>query len=90
MKMPMPERSKEWDEFREHSPWWPVELGTPSTSSSSVALRYAFSPLPRRLVVEWQGDLTIYDTGEYQFRGLLDGLGAKPSFMSQTGACQSR
>jgi hypothetical protein len=85
MKMPLPERSKEWDKVRESSRWWPVDFGTPSTSSSSDGLRYAFFPLLRRLVIEWQGALTVYDTGEYQFRGVLHGLGAKPSFMSQRG-----
>jgi hypothetical protein len=34
-------------------------------------MRYAYFPRNRRLAVEWLGVLTIYDTAEYQFRGML-------------------
>jgi hypothetical protein len=34
-------------------------------------MRYAYFPNNRRLAVEWRGVVTIYDTAEYQFRGML-------------------
>src|SRR5260370_670701 len=51
--------------------WWPVDLGIPSTSGSTDDLRYAYFPLKRRLAIERQGTVTIYDTGEHHFRGGL-------------------
>ncbi len=50
---------------------WPLELGIASTSGSSPDMRYAYFPQNRRLAVEWHGVLTIYDTAEFQFRGML-------------------
>jgi hypothetical protein len=50
---------------------WPAELGTASTCGTSPEMRYAYFPKNRRLAVEWRGVLTIYDTAEYQFRGML-------------------
>ena len=50
---------------------WPLELGIASTSGTSPEMRYAYFPQSRRLAVEWHGVLTIYDTAEYQFRGML-------------------
>jgi hypothetical protein len=50
---------------------WPAELGIASTSGTSPEMRYAYFPRNRRLAVEWHGVLTIYDTAEYQFRGML-------------------
>jgi hypothetical protein len=34
-------------------------------------MRYAYFPQKRRLAVVCQDVLTIYDTAEYQFRGML-------------------
>jgi hypothetical protein len=34
-------------------------------------MRYAYFPQNQRLAVEWHGVLTIYDTAEYQFRGMI-------------------
>jgi hypothetical protein len=34
-------------------------------------MRYAYFPQNRRLAVELRGVITIYDTAEYQFRGML-------------------
>jgi len=50
---------------------WPSELGIASTSGTSPEMRYAYFPQNRRLAVERHGILTIYDTAEYQFRGLV-------------------
>jgi hypothetical protein len=66
--------------------WWPAELGTPSTCGSSEHFRYAAFPVMRRLVINRHGTLTIYNTGDFQFRGVLQcrGDGAM-SFLSQYG-----
>jgi hypothetical protein len=51
-------------------------------------MRYAYFPQNRRLAVEWLGVLTIYDTAEYQFRGMLQGHAAEPvgiSILTQRG-----
>jgi hypothetical protein len=56
--------------------WWPVDLGTPTTSGSTERLRYAYFPAKRRLVLERAGVITIYDTGQHQFRGALQSTGA--------------
>jgi hypothetical protein len=67
--------------------WWPIDLGTPASSGSGESLRYAYFPLKCRLVIEQSGAQTIYDTGEYQFRGAIQSnpRDAKLSFSSQRG-----
>jgi hypothetical protein len=66
---------------------WPRELGLASTSGSSEELRYAYFPQNRRLAVESGGSLTIYDIGDYQFRGLLQAhsAGGAITIMTQRG-----
>ena len=44
--------------------WWPDELGQPSSSGSQNNMRYAFFPKARRLLIEKQGNLTTYDSGD--------------------------
>ena len=51
-------------------------------------MRYAYFPQNRRLAVEWRGVITIYDTGEYQFRGMLQAHSAESvgiSILTQRG-----
>lgn len=51
-------------------------------------MRYAYFPQKRRLAVEWQGVLTIYDTADYQFRGMLSpqsSAGVEISISTQRG-----
>ena len=51
-------------------------------------MRYAYFPQNRRLAVEWDGVLTIYDTAEYQFRGMLQAHSAETvgvSILTQRG-----
>jgi hypothetical protein len=67
---------------------WPSELGIASTSGTSPEMRYAYFPQNRRLAVEWHGVLTIYDTAEYQFRGMLEAHSAETvgtSILTQRG-----
>jgi hypothetical protein len=51
-------------------------------------MRYAYFPQNRRLAVESQGILTVYDTAEYQFRGMLQAHSAEAvgiSILTQRG-----
>ena len=51
-------------------------------------MRYAYFPQNRRLAIERQGALTIYDTAEFQFRGLLQAHSAEAvgiSILTQRG-----
>ena len=67
---------------------WPAALGIASTSGTSSDMRYAYFPQHRRLAVESQGVLTIYDTAEYQFRGMLQAHSAEAvgiSILTQRG-----
>lgn len=51
-------------------------------------MRYAYFPQHRRLAVEWRGVVTIYDTAEYQFRGMLQAHSAESvgtSILTQRG-----
>jgi hypothetical protein len=50
--------------------WWPDELGQPSSSGSQNNMRYAFFSEARRLLIEKQGNLTTYDSGDHQISGM--------------------
>jgi len=49
---------------------WPKELGQPSSSGSQNSMRYAFFPEKNRLLVERDGTLTTYDSGDHQIGGV--------------------
>jgi hypothetical protein len=67
--------------------WWPSELGTPASSGAQNGLRYAYFPGPRCLVINDQGKITLYDTGEHQISGISQQQGGDQSitFTSQLG-----
>jgi hypothetical protein len=69
------------------SNWWPADLGTPASSGSGEGLRYAYFPLKRRLLIECDGTRTIYDMGDYQFRGAIQAniRDTRLTFASQHG-----
>lgn len=50
--------------------WWPDDLGQPSSSGSQNAMRYAFFPEKRRLLIECDGTLTTYDSGDHRISGV--------------------
>jgi hypothetical protein len=67
--------------------WWPAELGRPSSTGVQNDMRYAFFPQARRLAVEEDGRVTVYDTGHHQLSGFgqqQSGRGSL-SFTSQHG-----
>lgn len=67
--------------------WWPSELGSPSSQGSQNNLSYAIFPNARRLAINLNGLVTVYDTGDH----LIGGVGQQQSgdaswtFTSQYG-----
>lgn len=50
--------------------WWPADLGQPSASGGQNNLSYAIFPASRRLAVNLNGQITVYDTGDHQIGGI--------------------
>lgn len=67
--------------------WWPAELGQPSSSGSQNDMRYAYFPHARRLAIQQNGTVTVYDTLDHQIGGVSQqqGGGYSLSFSSQLG-----
>ncbi len=68
--------------------WWPAELGSPNSSGGQNNSRYAYFPSTRRLAVETDGQLAIYDTLDHQIGGVQQqqgGAWGSFSFSSQFG-----
>ncbi|HEX8373622.1 MAG TPA: hypothetical protein VF606_00395, partial [Geminicoccaceae bacterium] len=59
--------------------WWPQELGRPSSSGAQNAMRYAYFPQSRRLAVETDGALALYDTGDHDIGGVSQAQGGGQS-----------
>ena len=67
--------------------WWPAELGSPNGSGGQNNVRYAYFSNARRLAVEYNGTVTVYDTLDHQIGGVSQqqGGGASVTFTSQYG-----
>jgi hypothetical protein len=68
--------------------WWPSELGPPSSSGGQNDARYAYFPGPRRLAIQRNGQVTLYDTLDHQIGGVQQQQGGpygSLSFSSQFG-----
>ncbi|MES2661465.1 MAG: SHOCT domain-containing protein [Verrucomicrobiota bacterium] len=67
--------------------WWPGDLGSPSSSGSQNNIRYAFFPQARRLVVQRDGNVTVFDTLDHRISGVSQQQGGNTSltFSSQYG-----
>jgi hypothetical protein len=67
--------------------WWPAGLGNPSSTGSQNNVRYAYFPESRRLVIDINGDISIYDTLNHQIGGVSQqqGSGGSVLFTSQFG-----
>lgn len=67
--------------------WWPAELGQPSASGSQNTTRYAYFPDRRRLAVDCDGVVAVYDTLDHQIGGFSQqqGYGGSATFSSQYG-----
>jgi hypothetical protein len=67
--------------------WWPSDLGVPSSLGAQNEVRYAYFPATRRLAIDINGKVTVYDTQDHQITGFSQqqaGLGSI-SFSSQLG-----
>jgi hypothetical protein len=71
---------------------FPAELGSPSSSGSQNGIRYAVFPGTRRLAIEQNGAITIYDTLDHQIGGVSQQQGGNNSlaFTSQYGTIDLR
>ncbi len=49
--------------------WWPADLGAPSSVGAQNSVRYAYFPGVRRLAVDIEGKVTVYDTGDHVIGG---------------------
>jgi hypothetical protein len=68
------------------SSWWPVEFGVPASVGAQNAMRYAFFPDKRRLVIEEGGRLSVYDTGEHLLTGFGQQQGADQTLTFSTAS----
>jgi hypothetical protein len=68
--------------------WWPAELGTPASSGAQNGLRYAYFPGNRRLAIQRNGRLELFDTGDHRISGVSQqqsGAAQAPVFSSDQG-----
>ncbi|QDC08920.1 SHOCT domain-containing protein [Oceanicola sp. D3] len=49
---------------------WPEELGAPSSQGAQNNMRYAVFPATRRLAIELNGKVEVYDTADHQISGV--------------------
>jgi len=70
---------------RASNQWWPGDLGSPFSSGGQNNIRYAV--FPRRLAVELNGQVTVYDTLDNNIGGVSQQQGGDNSltFSSQYG-----
>lgn len=67
--------------------WWPSDLGQPASSGGQNDIKYAFFPNRRRLAIQREGRVTLYDSGEHTISGVSQqqGGGTSPAFTTQHG-----
>jgi hypothetical protein len=67
--------------------WWPAELGSPNGTGGQNQVRYAYFNPARRLAVDLNGHVTVYDTLDHQIGGVSQqqGGGSSLTFTSQYG-----
>lgn len=51
------------------SNWWPGHLGSPGSTGGQNSMRYAYFPATRRLAIDVDGSVTVYDTGDHAIGG---------------------
>ncbi len=72
--------------------WWPADLGAPASVGAQNATRYAYFPGARRLAIDLDGMVTVYDTQDHQISGFSQQQSGSGSFtfMSQHGTVDVR
>ncbi|MEQ1636655.1 MAG: SHOCT domain-containing protein [Methylococcales bacterium] len=67
--------------------WWPVGLQFPNSTGAQNKVRYAYFATIRRLAIEVNGHVTLYDTLDHQIGGFSQqqSVGGSITFTSQYG-----
>lgn len=67
--------------------WWPGDLRWPNSTGAQNGVRYAYFAQARRLAIEVNGRVTVYDTLDHQIGGFSQqqSYGGSISFNSQYG-----
>ncbi|MEB0011374.1 SHOCT domain-containing protein [Glaciimonas sp. Gout2] len=67
--------------------WWPADLRWPNSTGAQNDVRYAYFAQARRLVIELNGRVTVYDTLDHQIGGFSQqqSYGGSICFNSQYG-----
>lgn len=67
--------------------WWPADLRWPNSTGAQNGVRYAYFAQARRLAIELNGRVTVYDTLDHQIGGFSQqqSYGGTLSFNSQYG-----
>ena len=67
--------------------WWPGDLRWPNSTGAQNGVRYAYFAQARRLAIEVNGTVTVYDTLDHQIGGFSQqqSYGGTLSFNSQYG-----
>lgn len=50
--------------------WWPEALGSPNSSGAQNGSRYAYFAEQRRLAIQTNGEIALYDTGAHRIGGI--------------------
>lgn len=56
--------------------WWPGGMGHPNSVGSQAGVRYAYFARARRLAIERDGEVTLYDTLDHELGGISPSQGA--------------
>ena len=69
------------------SDWWPSDLRWPNSTGAQNGVRYAYFAQARRLAIELNGSVTVYDTQDHQIGGFSQqqSYGGSVTFTSQYG-----
>lgn len=67
--------------------WWPSDLRWPNSTGAQNGVRYAYFAQARRLAIELNGSVTVYDTQDHQLGGFSQqqSYGGSVTFTSQYG-----
>ena len=67
--------------------WWPADLRWPNSTGAQNNVRYAYFSQARRLAIDVNGTVTVYDTLDHQIGGFSQqqSIGGTLSFSSQYG-----
>lgn len=67
--------------------WWPRDLNNPASTGAQNGTRYAYFPEVRRLAIDREGEVRVFDTGDHLIGGVSQQQGSRDSlvFSSQHG-----